>query len=155
MRNTNSQITPTGLNILLVDDVPDGTIARKSILMGLGYGVKTAESGAGALEILASESFDLMVTDYMMPGMNGIELIRVTQEKYPAMKTVMLSRTAETLGFTAEFTGADAILPKGGNEAGQLERTIKKLLAKKPARKPVRRAERAPKNPPKFMVQSS
>ncbi len=138
--------------ILLVDDVPQGTIARKSVLKDLGYQVETAENAQEALELLTDQTFDLMVTDYMMPGMNGIDLIRCAKSAFPAMRTVMLSGPADTFGFTEEHTGADAVLTKSGTELSQLTRTIKKLLTKKPMRKPAGSEKR---KPPLFMVKGS
>jgi CheY-like chemotaxis protein len=146
--------------ILLVDDVPLGTIARKSTLKDLGYHVETAESAGQALDLLTRHSFALMVTDYRMPGMDGIELIQRVKSDYPAMRIVMLSATAGTMGLTEKDTGADAVLPKSGNELTQLTRTIKNLLAKKPVRKPARSASTSKpgskqEHAPLFMVKSS
>jgi CheY-like chemotaxis protein len=58
--------------ILLVDDNPHGLAARKSVLEKLGYSIVTAACGPDALEILASQEFNLVVTDYRMPNMNGV-----------------------------------------------------------------------------------
>jgi len=140
-----------GLKILLVDDVPQGTIARKSVLMGLGYEVETASSGKQALELMGIHSFDLMVTDYKMPEMDGLELIGRVRVEYPVTRIILLSALAEMFGFTEESSGADAVIPKSGNELTELARTMKKVLTKKPARKPAA----SQKKPPLFMVKSS
>jgi CheY-like chemotaxis protein len=137
--------------ILLVDDVPQGTIARKSVLMSLGYQVHTAESGQQALDILERLSFDVMVTDFRMPGMDGLELIRRVKVLYPGMRIVLLSALADALGYTAESTGADTVLAKSNTELNQLTRAIAKLLARKPVRKPAA----SQRKPPLFMVKSS
>ena len=121
------------------------------MLSGLGYQVETAESGRQALHLLAANSFDLMVTDYKMPEMDGLELIGCVRQSYPSVRIILLSALAEMLGFTEEFSGADAVIAKSGNELSDMTRTIKKLLAKKPARKPAV----SQKKPPLFMVKSS
>jgi CheY-like chemotaxis protein len=126
-----------GQKVLLVDDVPQGTVARKSVLVSLGYEVETALDGRQALDLIAIHSFDVMVTDYKMPGMDGIELIRRAKQSNPSMKIVLLSGLADTYGFTEETSGADAVMAKSGTELSQLTRTIKKLLARKTLRKPV------------------
>jgi two-component system copper resistance phosphate regulon response regulator CusR len=151
MKTQSDATASAGLKILLVDDVPQGTIARKSILKGLGYAIETAENGVDALELMAAHSFALMVTDYKMPGMDGLELIVHARARYPSMRIILLSAIADTMGFTEEFSGADAVIPKSGTELSELTRTIKKLLAKKPARKPVA----SQKKPAAFMVKSS
>jgi CheY-like chemotaxis protein len=140
-----------GQKILLVDDVPQGTIARKSVLQSLGYEVETAESGAEALAKMAIHGFDLMVTDYQMPGMDGIELIGRVKAHDGVIRIVLLAKMADTLGLTEESTGAHAVITKSSTELTQLTRTIKKLLTKKPARKPAR----SEKAEPRFMVKSS
>lgn len=151
MKTQTDKATSAGVKILLVDDVPQGTVARKSVLMSLGYVVETAENGLDALELLAVHRFALMVTDYKMPGMDGLELILRTRAEYPLMRIIMLSAISDTLGFTEAFSGADAVLAKSGNELNELTRTIKKLLTKKPVRKPVA----SEKKPTAFMVKSS
>jgi CheY-like chemotaxis protein len=156
MKPTSDFATSAGPKLLLVDDVPQGTIARKSILKDLGYQVETAENAEQALDLLAHHTFALMVTDYKMPGMNGIQLIERVKSKYPSVRTVMLSGSADAMGLTEQDTGADAVLAKCGTELSQLTRTIKKLLAKKPVRKPVRSALASEKQAePRFMVKSS
>jgi CheY-like chemotaxis protein len=151
MKTQTDSATSAGVKILLVDDVPQGTVARKSVLMSLGYVVETAENGLDALDLLAVHRFALMVTDYKMPGMDGLELILRARAEYPLMRIIMLSAIADTLGFTEAFSGADAVMAKSGNELNELTRTIKKLLTKKPVRKPVA----SEKKPPAFMVKSS
>jgi two-component system response regulator (stage 0 sporulation protein F) len=136
MKTLTDRAASAGLKILLVDDVPQGTVARKTILVSLGYEVETAETGSQALELLAIHTFHLMVTDYKMPVMDGLQLIQRVRAEYPAMRVIMLSAMADTLGFTEAFSGADAVIAKSGTELNQLTRMISKLLAKKPARKP-------------------
>jgi two-component system response regulator YesN len=92
-----------------------------------------------------------MVTDYKMPGMDGLELIRQARAAYPAMRIILLSAMADTLGFTEENSSADAVISKSGNELSELSRTIKKLLTKKPPRKPAASVKKVPV----FMVKSS
>ena len=63
-------------SILLVDDNNHGLIARKAVLEEIGYKVSTARSAEEALEICATQRFDVVVTDYKMDKMNGVELIK-------------------------------------------------------------------------------
>src|ERR1051326_7297579 len=66
--------------ILLVDDNRQGLIARKSLLQELGCSVSTATSGDEALNLFRNKKFDIVVTDYKMPRMDGIELIKRSEE---------------------------------------------------------------------------
>jgi CheY-like chemotaxis protein len=113
--------------------------------------VETAESGEQALNQMELHSFHLMVTDYKMPGMDGLELIRHARAAYPVMRIILLSALADTLGFTEESSGADAVIAKSGNELNELTRTMNKLLARKPLRRPAASQKAAPL----FMVKSS
>jgi CheY-like chemotaxis protein len=158
MKTQTDYAASAGFKILLVDDVPQGTVARKSYLKGLGYEVESAENGQQALEQMGAHSFHLMVTDYKMPGMDGLELIREARAAYPAMRIILLSAQADTMGFTEESTGSDAVIAKSGSELNELTRTIAKLLAKKPARKralPAKKPAVSQKLASSFMVKSS
>ena len=68
--------------ILLVDDNQAGLAARKSVLEEIGYKVTTAVSGHEGLDCFGREAFDLVITDYKMPRMNGIELIERVRKKH-------------------------------------------------------------------------
>jgi CheY-like chemotaxis protein len=151
MKTQTDSAVSAALKILLVDDVPQGTVARKSVLSSLGHQVETAESGHEALVLLASHPFDLMITDYKMPTMDGLELIRCVRETYPSIRIVLLSALAEMLGFTAQSSGADAVIAKSNTELDELTRTIKNLFARRTGRKP----PASQKKPPLFMVKSS
>lgn len=89
---------PSGrLNILVVDDdflVRTGTAA---MLEDLGHSVIEAELGQEALQMLtASSTVDLVLTDFAMPGMNGAELIRQINEKFPHMNVLFVSGYAKS-----------------------------------------------------------
>ena len=63
--------------ILLVDDEPDTVATLKFRLEKQGYEVVTAENGLEALEKLREEQVDLVLADFMMPELNGLELARL------------------------------------------------------------------------------
>ncbi len=82
--------------ILLVDD--DALIAMSSadMLIDLGHEVREAYSGKEALDLLdGGETFDIMITDYSMPGMTGAELIRAVRARFPTMPIVLASGYAD------------------------------------------------------------
>jgi CheY-like chemotaxis protein len=84
------------VRILMVDD--DALIAMASVdmLEDLGHDVVEANSGADALRYLEDgQTFDLMITDYSMPGMTGAELARTVREKVPGMPILIATGYAD------------------------------------------------------------
>lgn len=63
-------------SVLLVDDEPDQLFVWRYILTDADYRVRGAPNGAAALEMLRLDRADLVITDWMMPVMNGAELCR-------------------------------------------------------------------------------
>ncbi len=124
-------------NILLVDDNKLGLAARKSVLEEHGHHITTATSGEQAFELFRRGQFDLLITDYKMSGMNGIELIKKARGHCPHVPVILVSGYAEALGLTEASTGADVVIPKSANEVTHLVRSVGRLLRRKPARKPV------------------
>ncbi len=82
--------------ILLVDDVPDVTFTASRFLEKAGMQVTTADSGDAALAVLAAGArFDVLVTDYAMPGMNGVELVTLAREVQPGLPALVMTGFAE------------------------------------------------------------
>jgi len=122
--------------ILLVDDNQSGLSARKSVLEELGHRVATATSAHEALECFSEEQFDLVVTDYKMPRMNGAELIERIRKIKPGLPVILLSGFAEPLGLNETNTNADAVIQKSANEVSHLVRAVNRLLRKTSPKKP-------------------
>ncbi|RKZ61362.1 MAG: hybrid sensor histidine kinase/response regulator, partial [Gammaproteobacteria bacterium] len=77
--------------ILVVDDEKALCGLAKEILINHGYKVLCAENGKKALEILETESVDLLFTDVIMPGMDGYELASRVKKSYPDIIIQMAS----------------------------------------------------------------
>lgn len=122
-------------NILLVDDNRDGLLVRKSLLEELGYRVQMAASGEEGLKLYESSTFDVVVTDFRMPRMDGVELIGRIRKRNPNARIILLSGFVEPLGLTEENTGADAVIAKTNHEPAHLARWVKRLI-NRAARKP-------------------
>jgi two-component system, chemotaxis family, sensor kinase CheA len=125
-------VSPT--RILLVDDNHLGLSARKTILQEHGYVVDTALSGEEAWEIFQKTQFDVVVTDFRMGIMDGLELIRLIRASESPARIVLLSGFVECLGMTEESTGANEVLPKSNKEVQELLRAVKKLAHHPPRR---------------------
>jgi CheY-like chemotaxis protein len=115
-------------NILLVDDNRDGLLVRRSLLEEIGCCVSIALNGEEGLKLFQAGKFDVVVTDYRMPRMNGGELIQRIRALEPNARIILLSGFVEPLGLTEQNTGADAVLIKSANEPAQLVRTVKRLV---------------------------
>jgi len=95
----------SGLRILLVDDDPLVSMNTAYILMDLGHSVLEAPSGAHALRVLETDSqFDVVITDYAMPGMTGLDLATKISQIRPLMPIIIATGYAElplnaTFGF--------------------------------------------------------
>ena len=97
--------------ILLVEDdvITRATIA--DLLRSAGYEVTEASDGAQAIELFATQSFDLIITDLVMPHINGFKLIArvrsVSRDTPAVLITAFLSAASgkAILGGSAEFVG--------------------------------------------------
>ena len=77
--------------LLLVDDEARILSALKRVLRREGYTIRLAKDAAGAVAILESESIDLVVSDYKMPGASGTELLAVVRRRWPEIRRILLS----------------------------------------------------------------
>ena len=78
-------------SILIVDDEKNYTAVLSVVLEEEGFESYTANSAAGALEILKDEVVDLVVTDMKMPGMDGLELLGRIKQQWPDIPVIMMT----------------------------------------------------------------
>jgi PAS domain S-box-containing protein len=84
------------LRVLLVDDDILVSMGAADMLLDLGHSVTEAQSGTHALKLLETDApFDVVVTDYAMPGMNGFELAQRIKEKNPKLPIILATGYAE------------------------------------------------------------
>lgn len=121
----------------MVDDNVLGLDARKAVLEEHGYRVTTVPTPEEALETISNGTFDLLITDYKMPGMNGDDLIRRVREKGITTPAIMLSGFVDPLGLREANTGADVVLQKSNHEVNHLVRAVRNLLRPATPRKAV------------------
>ena len=113
--------------LLVVDDEPAVLKLVTRILATDNYEVMSAESGEAAAGIIADPWFagvDLLVTDLMMPGMNGRELALVVRRKYPNARVLYVTGFADTLFKGLQELGAgESFIEKPFGAEGLLEAT--------------------------------
>lgn len=109
------------ISVLLVDDEP--------VLLDLGsfyltqrehFSVDTASHGEEALQRLEKHPYQIVISDYDMPYMNGIELLREVKERYPGQPFIIFTgKGREEVVIEALNLGADYYLQKGGDTKAQ------------------------------------
>jgi signal transduction histidine kinase/CheY-like chemotaxis protein len=95
-----TQSRRTGAIVLLVDDDSAVREVTASILEDLGYVVLKVGSGGAALDLLDRQSnIDLVLLDFAMPGMSGVEVARQVQLKYPTVSILFVTGYADKIAF--------------------------------------------------------
>jgi len=138
MKSKVEKMAPVATRLLLVDDNPSGLAARTMVLSELGYEITTANNAESALALFEASPFPLMVTDYKMPGQNGVELIRAIRAVAPQTRIVLVSGFVDAMGITEENSGADAVIMKSANEVSRLVRAVNRLSKRTAAKQPAR-----------------
>lgn len=115
--------------ILIVDDEENIRELYRVELKDEGYEVELAENGQAALSKFETFRPDLVTLDVMMPGMNGIEVLRRIREKDPSIPVLLLTAFGE---FRQDFNtwASDAYIVKS-TDVSDLKQTIKRLMEKK------------------------
>ena len=104
---------PTKERILIVDDSPDTLVMLERNLRAEGYEVFTAPGVAEAIRVLEDTTVDLVVTDYKMPKISGMDLIRHVRENLKATEVMMITGYATVEGAVEAIkTGAEEYLTK-------------------------------------------
>jgi DNA-binding NtrC family response regulator len=99
--------------ILVVDDKQSFCFMLNSYLEDDGYQVACAASGADALALLEQRRFDLILSDMVMPGMDGVELLRQVRSRHPQLPFVILTAYGSVDSAVAAMKeGADDYLLK-------------------------------------------
>jgi len=83
--------TGAGIRILLADDDEVLRVVQSDFLRRFGYDVCVAEDGRAAMKYLAGQAVDLVITDMVMPGSDGVEVIRHIRKTYPQLKIIAIS----------------------------------------------------------------
>jgi CheY-like chemotaxis protein len=120
-------------HILVIDDDP---VLRRVItlaLEGAGHSVLRCENGRKAIDFLSHEHADLLITDIVMPEMDGVETVRAARRLLPDLPILAISGGGsfdpkDYLGLAQVF-GANAVMPKPLRPADLIELVGKLLTA--------------------------
>ena len=125
--------TDRTLTILVCeDDDAIRPVLRRSLQRG-GYTVLVASSGEEALALAQQHAgaIDLLITDLMMPGITGAELIERLTTTYPAMRALLMSGYAEDVAHSAEQKATKVAFLSKPFSLDDLTRKVRELLADK------------------------
>lgn len=86
-------VAPRRQTILLVDDEEDIRESLKALFEACldAVEVYTASGGQAALDLLEVQPVDVIITDYKMPGMNGLEFLSLVQKKHPTVPRILVT----------------------------------------------------------------
>ena len=134
------------INILYVDDEPDLLDVGKLFLEGSGdIEVGTVSSAEEALGLLKEGNYDVIVSDYLMPGMDGISFLKTLRAESNDIPFILFTgRGREEVVIEALNSGADFYLQKGGEPVAQfkeLEHKIKEAVRRSRAEDELKRSE--------------
>ncbi|MBR0698092.1 PAS domain-containing protein [Bradyrhizobium lablabi] len=121
-----------GYRVLVVEDNDDVGRFSTELLEDLGYSVKRAADANAALEILSENEFsaDLVFSDVIMPGMNGVELAGIIRDRFPGLPVVLTSGYSNVLAENVH-SGFELIQKPYSVEA--LSRTLRKAIGEQRA----------------------
>lgn len=120
-------------NILVIDDeAPVRSVLRRK-LEQCGYAVHEAADGDEAIRVLETTSFDVVITDIIMPEKDGIETICFLRTKQPWVKVIAISATSNLIFLdSAHKLGAERVFTKPLKLA-EIAETVAELLSTRPA----------------------
>ena len=111
--------------LLIVDDEANIAVSLANHFGFLGYEVVTATNGKEALRILGERKMNVVISDIVMPEMDGLDLLRAIREAHPMVRVIMITGYA-TLehALTCKRLRADTIFFKPIEDISELEQAV-------------------------------
>ena len=107
--------------VLVVDDDSELLYVLSVRLVSAGYSVYGASNGLEALEQLEKHPIDVVLTDYRMPKMDGLEFLSISRVKWPGIPIIVISGERDDMAYEAMDRGAYAWIRKGSGFTTLLE----------------------------------
>lgn len=123
----NQDLEPGSGSILVVDDEPELLEITSTLLRNMGYSVRECHTGSEALRLLQDSAYDLLVTDIIMPSMDGFELARQARKYRPGLGLLYLSGFSEPVNRNEANIKAELLQKPYTKDA--LARMVKRTLA--------------------------
>jgi CheY-like chemotaxis protein len=102
----------TGQKILVVDDNHDIRFLLAQMLSRLGYDVSSADGGENGLSIFLKNEFDMVLSDYEMPGMDGVALACNVKNSAPHTRVVIMTGAGRESVLSRKSTAVDEVISK-------------------------------------------
>src|SRR4051812_30694973 len=120
---------PSARTLLIVDDSAMDRLLTSSLVENLGgWNVLTANNGTEALAVLEREKPDLVLTDLLMPEMDGLELVQAVRTQHPLVPVILMTgHGSEDIAIKALRAGAASYVPKK-SLARDLEDTLSQVM---------------------------
>jgi DNA-binding response OmpR family regulator len=121
--------------ILIVEDEPNIVESLSFILRRAGFEVDTVTDGAEALDRVRRQAFEVLVLDIMLPGMNGLDVLKAIRSDQALSSLPVIVLTAKGQANdrrTAEAIGANAFITKPFSNADVVERVSRLAQANDP-----------------------
>lgn len=116
------------IDVLLVEDSPVQAAAITIALKNTGHTVRTAKDGEEGLIELGERQPDIVLTDLNMPGLNGLDLLKIVRQKFPGLPVVLMTGDGnESVAATALRSGAASYVAKDRSMGALLE-TIDRIV---------------------------
>ena len=118
------------IEILLIDDEASWLETLSDLLKRWGFSVKGVSNGVDAIRVFLEEYVGLVITDYEMPRMNGIELTRSLRNLSATVPIIMMSGDeTETTAYYARQVGVDAHIHKSADPE-EIRKCIETVLSR-------------------------
>lgn len=125
---SGSEEIPEGSGrVLVVEDDPDTRAAFERMLASLGYTVVSVGSAEAAQAVPGEPAFDLLLTDYVLPGMNGFDLARLLRRRWTGLRVLVASGHVENLQARSEIERAGMAFLQKPFDLGLLARQVRSL----------------------------
>jgi PAS domain S-box-containing protein len=111
--------------VLVVDDNPEVAEVSASMLEQLGYEVRRVSDAAGALAAVDAHAFDLVMSDIVMPGMDGVALARAVRARRPDLPVLLVTGYSEA----AAEAGAEFPVMRKPFQLAELSRATARMIA--------------------------
>jgi PAS domain S-box-containing protein len=126
---TDTQLPCGSETILIVDDEDLIRMMLREVLEFLGYRIFTASSAEEALQHLGNTEISLLLTDFSMPGMNGLELVKEMKESLPELEVIIMSGYSDKVIMNEDMSKAGITFAHKPISTSGLATKLRELLS--------------------------